>query len=167
MDVKKIVAKELLRLANRLMASDSMEKISGEIEFEIVRYKNSKGDLITEEEFNKLPVEDQKDYSISDIVLNVEYNGQYGDFGIGSYEYWGFKGVHHDWGFELEDITSIKDDQGNDWSEKLTSSEKDKLDQECIEDGENSYQDMQEYYNDMAREEYENDRNNRNYDDGF
>lgn len=41
--------------------------------------------------------------AFSAAIESADLRGSYSDHGIGSYEYWGARGVHHDWRHELED----------------------------------------------------------------
>lgn len=45
-----------------------------------------------------------------DVV--AEFDVSLVDNGIGPYEFWGFKGVHHDWGWEVQDVTGLRFDFG-------------------------------------------------------
>jgi len=35
-----------------------------------------------------------------EITVEIEVSGEYADHGIGAFEYWGARGVHHDWGWD-------------------------------------------------------------------
>lgn len=35
-----------------------------------------------------------------ELTVEVEVSGEYADHGIGAFEYWGARGVHHDWGWD-------------------------------------------------------------------
>ena len=35
-----------------------------------------------------------------EIKFEIEVSGEYADHGIGAFEYWGARGVHHDWGWD-------------------------------------------------------------------
>jgi hypothetical protein len=35
-----------------------------------------------------------------ELDVELEIEGNYADHGIGSYEYWGARGTHHDWGWD-------------------------------------------------------------------
>jgi hypothetical protein len=50
--------------------------------------------------------EDELHDRLSELLADVDVDGGWVDNGIGPYEYWGDRGVHHDWGVEL-DIESI------------------------------------------------------------
>lgn len=39
-----------------------------------------------------------------ELDVLVEFDANYVDEGIGAYEYWGARGVHHDWQWEIEEI---------------------------------------------------------------
>ena len=46
-----------------------------------------------------------------DVELEVE--GNYADHGIGSYEYWGARGTHHDWGWDEIELAHVFYDPGD------------------------------------------------------
>lgn len=46
-----------------------------------------------------------------DVELEVE--GDYADHGIGSYEYWGARGTHHDWGWDDIGLGYVSYDPGD------------------------------------------------------
>ena len=46
-----------------------------------------------------------------DVELEVE--GNYADYGIGSYEYWGARGTHHDWGWDDIELADVFYDPGD------------------------------------------------------
>jgi len=35
-----------------------------------------------------------------ELDIEIEVSGEYADHGIGPYEYWGARGVHHEWGWD-------------------------------------------------------------------
>ena len=39
-----------------------------------------------------------------ELDVLVEFDAAYVDNGIGAYEYWGARGVHHDYGWEIEEV---------------------------------------------------------------
>ena len=48
-----------------------------------------------------------------ELDVELEIEGAYADHGIGSYEYWGARGTHHDWGWsdvELQNVSYDPDD---------------------------------------------------------
>ena len=42
-----------------------------------------------------------------ELDVQMEISGEYSDHGIGGYEYWGARGVHHDWGWEDIALSSV------------------------------------------------------------
>jgi len=42
-----------------------------------------------------------------ELDVELEVSGKYVDHGIGAYEYWGARGVHHDWGWEDIQLSSV------------------------------------------------------------
>ena len=91
--------------------------INKELEIE---FKNEKGEL---------------DYR----YLNVEFRvkGQYVDFGIGSYEYWGMRGYDSQMGWEIDEVT---------WNKSLYSNE----DNEYIDGWVDRH--MDDFINDIAKD---------------
>ena len=58
----------------------------------------------------------EQDYRYLDVEFKVK--GQYLDFGIGSYEYWGMRGYDSQMGWEIDDITwdkSLYSEEDNKW----------------------------------------------------
>jgi hypothetical protein len=43
----------------------------------------------------------------------LEVEGHYADHGIGSYEYWGARGTHHDWGWDDIGLEYVSYDPGH------------------------------------------------------
>jgi hypothetical protein len=52
---------------------------------------------------------------VAGIELNVQLDieGNYTDHGIGSYEYWGARGTHHDWGWDDIQLEYVSYDPGD------------------------------------------------------
>jgi len=42
-----------------------------------------------------------------ELDLELEVSGEYADHGIGSYEYWGARGVHHEWGWDDIQLSGV------------------------------------------------------------
>ena len=42
-----------------------------------------------------------------ELDVELEVSGKYVDHGIGAYEYWGARGVHHDWGWEDIQLSNV------------------------------------------------------------
>jgi len=42
-----------------------------------------------------------------ELDLQIEISGEYADHGIGAYEYWGARGVHHQWGWDDIQLSSV------------------------------------------------------------
>jgi hypothetical protein len=42
-----------------------------------------------------------------ELGLELEVSGEYADHGIGSYEYWGARGVHHEWGWDDIQLSGV------------------------------------------------------------
>jgi len=42
-----------------------------------------------------------------ELDLQIEISGEYADHGIGAYEYWGARGVHHEWGWDDIQLSSV------------------------------------------------------------
>lgn len=61
------------------------------------------------------------------LIVDLEVSGTYGDLGIGSYEYWGFKGRDVRMGWEIE---------GWDYDESLYTKEQNKMIEEYIQKNE-------------------------------
>ncbi len=58
-------------------------------------------------------IETTLDVAGIELDVQLEIEGSYADHGIGSYEYWGARGTHHDWGWsdvELEHVSFDPDD---------------------------------------------------------
>ena len=116
----------------------------------VIRYKDHLGQLLTEEEmdaavelaFNERGGK-QSRKSIADefeeveVELEVDYNGGWRDFGIGPYEYWGFKGCHHQWEYDVDEDWTAIDEDGVDWAKekRLTADEFYRIHKECLKDG--------------------------------
>lgn len=110
--------------------------MNGEINYTITRWKGKDGSFLTEHEYDNAIANggNEEDYEETDIELTVGYSGECVDNGIGDYEYWGFKGVDHDYAFEVE-VESVKDEDDEDWMERLTEDEMSEIVEECEEDG--------------------------------
>lgn len=48
-----------------------------------------------------------------ELDVELEIEGNYADHGIGSYEYWGARGTHHDWGWDDIQLEYVSYDPGN------------------------------------------------------
>ena len=69
-----------------------------------------------------MPEFDTIEITIDDKVYIVEgeYEGGWVDNGIGGYEYWGARGTHHDWCYEIESYSYlVYDNEGDDITEQL------------------------------------------------
>lgn len=88
----------------------------------ITRYKCDGVLYATIEELEQdgLKVEDAEEIEID---LDVEFDGEWVDEGIGGYEYWGMRGNDVRWCYEVEDIENAMDSSGKDWKDDLTSEE--------------------------------------------
>lgn len=42
-----------------------------------------------------------------ELDLEIEVSGEYADHGIGPYEYWGARGVHHEWGWDDIQLSGV------------------------------------------------------------
>jgi hypothetical protein len=42
-----------------------------------------------------------------ELDLELEVSGEYADHGIGAFEYWGARGVHHEWGWDDLQLSSM------------------------------------------------------------
>ena len=42
-----------------------------------------------------------------ELDVEIEVSGEYADHGIGAFEFWGARGVHHDWGWEDIQLSSL------------------------------------------------------------
>jgi hypothetical protein len=42
-----------------------------------------------------------------ELDVQIEISGEYADHGIGAYEYWGARGVHHEWGWDDIQLSSV------------------------------------------------------------
>ena len=42
-----------------------------------------------------------------ELDLEIEVSGEYADHGVGPYEYWGARGVHHEWGWDDIQLSSV------------------------------------------------------------
>lgn len=63
------------------------------------------------------------------MEVHVEVHASYGDHGIGSYEYWGFRGRHTDIGWEIETW---------DWDKSLyTKEQNDAINEACYREQSN------------------------------
>lgn len=47
------------------------------------------------------------------LEVELEVEGSYADHGIGSYEYWGARGTHHDWGWDDIELGYVSYDPGD------------------------------------------------------
>jgi hypothetical protein len=45
-----------------------------------------------------------------ELEVELEVEGSYADHGIGSYEYWGARGTHHDWGWDDIELAYVSYD---------------------------------------------------------
>ena len=48
-----------------------------------------------------------------ELDVQIEFSGEYADHGIGAYEYWGDRGVHHEWGWDDIQLSSVFFEPGN------------------------------------------------------
>lgn len=48
-----------------------------------------------------------------ELDVELEIEGNYADHGIGSYEYWGARGTHHDWGWDDIQFEYVSYDSGD------------------------------------------------------
>ena len=48
-----------------------------------------------------------------ELAVELEVEGSYADHGIGSYEYWGARGTHHDWGWDDIGLEYVSYDPGD------------------------------------------------------
>lgn len=48
-----------------------------------------------------------------ELEVELEVEGDYADHGIGAYEYWGARGVHHDWGWDDIELEYVSYDPGD------------------------------------------------------
>ena len=99
------------------------------ITYTIERYIDSEGNFHTEDELDGEI--DGGQMELREIELEVESDGQWCDEGIGSYEYWGCRGVDHDWRYEVDDIESAVDYEGRDWKDDLMDDEIESIIREC------------------------------------
>jgi len=42
-----------------------------------------------------------------ELDLEIEVSGEYADHGVGPYEYWGARGVHHEWGWDDIQLSGV------------------------------------------------------------
>jgi len=42
-----------------------------------------------------------------ELDLEIEVSGEYADHGIGAFEYWGARGVHHEWAWDDIQMSSV------------------------------------------------------------
>ena len=42
-----------------------------------------------------------------ELDVQIEFSGEYANHGIGAYEYWGDRGVHHEWGWDDIQLSSV------------------------------------------------------------
>ena len=62
-------------------------------------------------------------------IIEGDYEGGWVDNGIGGYEYWGAKGTHHDWCYEVESYDwQAYDAEGNDITDTLPDAIKSSID---------------------------------------
>ena len=47
---------------------------------------------------------------VSDIPVTAVFSASYVDNGIGAYEFWGARGTHHDWQWEIEEVYGLEFD---------------------------------------------------------
>jgi hypothetical protein len=47
-----------------------------------------------------------------ELDLEIEVSGEYADHGIGAFEYWGARGVHHEWGWDDLQLSSVSFEPG-------------------------------------------------------
>jgi hypothetical protein len=48
-----------------------------------------------------------------ELDVELEIEGNYADHGIGSYEYWGARGTHHEWGWTDVELEHLSYDPGD------------------------------------------------------
>lgn len=48
-----------------------------------------------------------------ELDVELEIEGNYADYGIGGYEYWGSRGTHHDWGWSDAELSNVSYDSGD------------------------------------------------------
>lgn len=48
-----------------------------------------------------------------ELDVELEIEGNYADHGTGSYEYWGARGTHHDWGWTDVELEHLSYDPGD------------------------------------------------------
>jgi len=78
----------------------------------------------------------EEEFEEEEIELEVGFDGEWVDEGIGGTEYWGGYSTHHDWCYEVEELDSAVDTQdGRDWLDHLTEEERDRIKRECEEEG--------------------------------
>jgi len=111
------------------------------INCEITRWKDKEGNLLDKDAIDALLGEKGEEHVLANyeetkISLEVTFSGRWVDEGIGSYEYWGFKGVDVDWQYEVEELDDVVDEDGNDWSDRITDSEYEEIVRQCEEYGE-------------------------------
>jgi len=42
-----------------------------------------------------------------ELAVEMDVSGEYADHGIGAFEYWGARGVHHDWGWDDIQLSTV------------------------------------------------------------
>jgi hypothetical protein len=45
---------------------------------------------------------------VEDVEVEADFDASYVDNGIGSYEFWGARGVHHDYGWEVDSVEGLR-----------------------------------------------------------
>jgi len=78
-----------------------------------------------------MPDFDTIELTLDDTLYVIEgsYEAEWVDNGIGGYEYWGARGVHHDWCYELESYEYlIYNDEGDDITESLSKELRSRID---------------------------------------
>ena len=132
-----------------------------EMEFSITRYRNGE-ELFTEAEKDAKIKEgmNEDDFDEEEIVLSVEFDGEWVDEGLGETEFWGIVENDVDWQYEVEDFDRIVDEDGNDWSDRLTSEEMAELEDAAEEYGadEDPLEDHGRDPDDYDPDDYDDDR---------
>ena len=98
-------------------------------------YKN--GVCIDCEAYDAL--DDTDGWEYREIELDVTFDGNWVNDGIGYNEYWGIPGVDSHWGFVVEDLDSAVDKDGKDWIGDMTADEYQRILEECMEYGAEEY----------------------------
>jgi hypothetical protein len=107
------------------------------IDTAIYRFKDNAGNLYTENEVMDfiLAGYQEEDFEEIEIEVEVEFDGEWRDEGIGEYEYWGIRGRDVCWCYEVDELDSVMDKDGKDWSDELTDDEYKSIVEECEEYG--------------------------------